>query len=190
MRKVVIVLGSPREEGNSTILAQRAAEGARAAQAEVTIFDAHRMQIKPCNACDSCLEKGTDECAIGDKMQTAYPAIRQADALIIASPIYVFTVSAQTKLFLDRCRPLWRSTNNAFRGMEVGIILTYTAADPYNSGAVNAIRTFQDTFRYLESDIAGMVCGSAADPGEVRANPALLEQAYALGQRLGKPGDV
>jgi multimeric flavodoxin WrbA len=188
MRKVVIVLGSPRPEGNSTILAQKAAEGARAAGAEVIIFYAHQMEIKPCNACDSCVVKQTDECAIKDNMQSAYPALRQADALIIASPVYVFTVSAQTKLFIDRCRPLWRAADNAFRGMSAGIILTYTAADPYISGAVNAIRTLQDTFNYLGADITGMVYGSVATPGEVRAYPDLLDRAYALGERLGESG--
>jgi multimeric flavodoxin WrbA len=190
MRKVVIVLGSPRKEGNSTILAQKAAEGARAAGADVTIFNIHEMNIGPCNACDSCIGKNTDFCAIADNMQSVYPEIRQADALILASPIYVFTVSAQMKLFMDRCRPLWRQTDNAFAGMSAGIILTYKAPDLFKSGAINAIRTLQDTFKYLRADIMGMVYGSVHEPGEVRGKKELLAEAYSLGQKLAGPPEI
>ncbi|HNX97935.1 MAG TPA: flavodoxin family protein, partial [Candidatus Aminicenantes bacterium] len=60
----------------------------------------------------------------------------------------------------------------------------YGGADPFDSGAVNALRAFQDTARFIGADITGMVCGSANDPGEIAANPAVLEQAFDLGQTL------
>ncbi len=53
-KKVLVALGSPRKEANSTILAQRAADGARDAGADVELFDLHKMDIKPCDACDAC----------------------------------------------------------------------------------------------------------------------------------------
>ena len=86
----------PRKNGNSITLAQRVAKGAEAAGAEVESFYLHEMDIKPCDACDICLEDSSKDCIIDDDMQNLYPKLRQADALVIASPIYCATVAAET----------------------------------------------------------------------------------------------
>jgi hypothetical protein len=56
--------------------------------------------------------------------------------------------------------------------------------DPFSSGCVNALRAFQDACRYTESEIAGMVYGSAMEAGEIRANEKLLVEAFDLGKTL------
>ena len=66
----------------------------------------------------------------------------------------------------------------------IGIILTYAGPDPFSSGAVNALRTFQDTFNYIGPVITGMIYGSAEEVGGIRANKDLMRQAYQLGQRI------
>ena len=73
---------------------------------------------------------------------------------------------------------------SALAGKKAGIVLTYGDDDPFTSGAVNALRAFQDGFRYLEIEIAGYVYGKADRPGEVEGNPDLLARAYSLGQQL------
>jgi hypothetical protein len=62
--------------------------------------------------------------------------------------------------------------------------LVYAAEDPFSSGAVNALRTFQDALSFIGAEIAGMVYGSAWKAGEVRKNRALMEEAYGLGKKL------
>ena len=141
------------------------------------------MDIKPCDACKVC-RQGNNECIIDDDMQELYPKLRSTDALVIAGPIYYFTVSAQTKLFMDRWYAMGQAYENALNGKQIGIVLTYAETDPFNSGAVNAIRTFQDTFNYLGAHIAGMVYGSATEAGEIAANRDLMEKAYEMGQQL------
>ena len=71
-KKVFVALGSPRKEANSTILAQRAADGARDAGADVELFELHKMDIKPCDACDACKGKKGRGCIIKDDMQILY----------------------------------------------------------------------------------------------------------------------
>jgi len=183
-KKVVIVMGSPRKNGNSITLAQRVAKGAEAVGAKVESFYLHEMDIKPCDACDICRENSSKDCVINDDMQNLYPKLRQADALVIASPIYCFTVAAQTKLFLDRCYGLGGPQGNALKGKQIGIVLTYGDSDPFNSGAVNAMRTFQDMFAYIGSPIVSMVYGSASKAGEIKANRDLMEKAYKMGEQL------
>jgi multimeric flavodoxin WrbA len=180
---VLVLKGSPREKGNSSLLADQVADGARAAGAEVESFHLHSMDIRPCDACDAC--QGTDDdCIIEDDMQTLYPKLRSADAIVVASPIYWFTMSAQTKLCIDRWYALEDPQGNALAGKQIGIVLTYGDTDPFTSGAINAIRTFQDMFRYVKANLVGIVYGTALNVGDVQKQAGLLERAYKLGQKL------
>ena len=184
-RQVLIAIGSPRRKGNSTILAQRIAAGARAAGAEVETVRLHDLEIRPCTACNACRKDSADDCVLQDGMQGLYPRLRACDALVIASPIYWFTVSAQTKLFLDRWYGLGGPQGYPdLKGKRVGVALTYADPDPFVSGAANALRMFQDACRYVDADLIGMVYGTAWEAGEIKANKALLKQARELGKRL------
>ncbi len=184
MTSVIVILGSPRRKGNSATLAENVISGAKSMGAMVDTYFLHGMDIGPCDACDICQEDMNAECVINDDMQKLYPKLREADVLVIASPIYWFTVSAQTKLFMDRCYALGVSEEYALKGKRIGIVLTYGDSDPFNSGAVNAIRTFQDAFTYVGATIVGMVYGSASDPGEIAANRELMDKAFELGRQL------
>lgn len=160
-KKVVVLLGSPRKGGNSAALAERIAEGARAAGATVETFYLHGMTLKPCTACEGCHQPESTGCVIEDDMQKIYPKMAAADALVFASPIYWFTMSAQLKVAVDRCYALIGEKGHALKGKRIGLAFAYGAPDPFDSGCVNAIRAFQDAFRFIEAEIVGMVYGSA-----------------------------
>ncbi len=182
--KVVITLGSPREKGNSAMLAHRAADGVRDAGGQAVTFALHAMAIRPCRACDACQRNKDYRCLQVDDMAAVYAALREADGLLIASPVYWFTLSAQTKLFMDRLYAFVGPSGHGLAGKRIGIVLTYGDADPFSSGAVNALRTCQDAFRYVGAPIVGMVYGTANAAGEVAANTGLLDEAFALGKAL------
>jgi multimeric flavodoxin WrbA len=186
--KIVIVKGSPREKGNSATLAAQVAGGAEAAGAQVETFYLHGMNIQPCDACDACQGVANLDCIIEDDMQLLYPKLWEADAVVYASPIYWFTVSAQLKLFMDRCYGLGGDSDDpndhALAGKRIGVVLTYGGDDPFDSGAINAIRTFQDTFDYVPAEIVGMVYGYAPSAGGIEKNRELMDKAYRLGQKL------
>jgi multimeric flavodoxin WrbA len=184
MRNVLILKGSPRERGNSATLAEKAAEGARAAGAQVESIYLHGLDIRPCDACDLCLEQG--ECVIEDDMHPLYPKLAAADAILLASPVYWFNFSAQLKLCIDRWYAFQASKWKELSGKPFGIILVYGDTDLYTSGAINAIHTFETMCRFLDGRIAGIVHGSLNDVGEAEKHPELLEQAYRLGQSLGQ----
>jgi multimeric flavodoxin WrbA len=183
-QKILIIIGSPRKHGNSTILAEEAARGARAAGAEVEVVRLKDVAIGPCLACESCRRKGAKGCVQEDGMTLLYPRLRAADAILISSPVYWFTMSAQVKLLMDRLYAFGAEKGYALQGKGIGIILTYADADPFSSGAVNALRAFQDAFAFIGAPIKGMVYGSASKPGEVRGNNSLLKDARMLGRKL------
>jgi len=182
-KQILILKGSPRERGNSATLADRAATGARAAGAQVESIYLHSLDIRPCDACDLCREPGST-CVIEDDMKPIYPMLAQADAILLATPVYWFTVSAQLKLCMDRWYAFQSSKWGDIRGKPFGIILTYGDTDLYASGGINAIHTFETMARFLDGKIVGIVHGSVNDVGDVDKHPELLEQAYHLGETL------
>jgi multimeric flavodoxin WrbA len=177
---ILILKSSPREKGNSNTLAEQVEKGAREKGAQVESISLHGMDIKPCDACDVCLETG--ECILDDDMKTVYPLLKKAAVIVIATPVYWFTISAQAKLCIDRWYAL---LDGSLQNKKFGVVLTYGDTDLYNSGGINAIHTFESMFRYLEAEFAGLVHGSADEIGEVKKQPDLMDEAYQLGLKLG-----
>jgi len=103
--RILVFNGSPRIGGNTDLLVQSALKGIDRQLNWVDLFRLNDMDIKPCQNCGGCTE--TRVCVIKDKMQQIYPAIRKADRIILASPIYFSGLSAQAKIMIDRCQPLW-----------------------------------------------------------------------------------
>ena len=182
-KQILILKGSPREKGNSATLADRLAAGATAAGAQVESIYLHSLDIRPCDACDLCKDPGSG-CVIEDDMQPLYPKLAEADAIVLASPIYWFTFSSQVKLCMDRWYAFKSSRYQEIKDKPFGIILTYGDTDLYSSGGINAIHTFESMARFLHGELAGIVHASLDKAGEAEKQPALLEQAYRLGQQL------
>ena len=184
-KSILIFKSSPRKNSNSTILADEFARGAGETGASVQSFSLQSMNIKPCTACDHCLREGV--CNIDDDMQTLYPLLKDADIIVVASPVYWFTLSAQAKLCIDRWYGLLMPGGSCWlQGKQFVLILTYGDTNLETSGGSNAVHTFQDMTRYLQADLAGVIHGSAGNAGDIKKQPALLEQAYQLGKKLGK----
>lgn len=186
-KKVLVLLGSPRKKGNTAILAGEIARGAASKGAKVETVYLHGLKISPCQGCMACQKKNAKRCAIDDDMQALYPKLLAADAWVIASPVYWFTMTAQTKLWMDRCFALPAYGKDPFRGKRIAVAMAYGGEDPFDSGAVNALRAFQDAYAYVEADLVGMVYGSAMDAGKIKANEKVMKEARALGMKLAAP---
>jgi len=184
VKKVLVLLGSPRKKGNSALLAERIARGAKSVGAKVETLFIHGMKIAPCKSCYACQKPDSKGCSINDDMQSVYKKLLEADAWVIASTVYWFTMSAQTKLWMDRCFALPAYAEQPFAGKRIAIAMTYGDTDPFDSGCVNALRTFQDAYRYAQATIVGMVYGSAIGAGEIKNNDTLMKEAEELGKQL------
>ena len=180
-KKILILKGSPRERGNSSVLAGQVAAGARAAGAEVESIYLHGLDIRPCDGCDLC---NTGACVIEDDMQALYPKLEAANAIVLATPVYWFTISAQLKLCIDRWYGFQSTSWKQVRGKQFALVLTYGDTDLYTSGGINAIHTFETMCRFLKAEVIGMVYGTANDIGDVEKQPELMERANKLGQKL------
>ncbi|TNF46422.1 flavodoxin family protein, partial [bacterium] len=160
-RKILILMGSPRKEGNTAALTEQLTKGAQAGEAEVQTLHLHGMDISPCTACEGCHTEGSMGCVIDDEMKEVYVCLREADSIVFATPVYWFSVTAQIKTVIDRMYAVGVGDSNVLSGKEMGILMPYADADPFVSGAVNALRMFQDISGYLGIEIVGMVYGTA-----------------------------
>jgi multimeric flavodoxin WrbA len=183
---VVAFLGSPRKKGNSAVLAKQIIYGVKSVGAKVETVYLNGLDIKPCQGCYACKKKNSTGCAVDDDMQSLYPKLVESDAWVIASPVYWFNMSAQTKIFMDRCFALWNDDpeRNPIYRKRIAIAMSYGDSDPFSSGCVNALRSFQDAYRYAGAKIVGMVYGSAEKPGEIALNAELMAAAEELGKKL------
>lgn len=180
--RVLILKGSPRERGNSSVLADAVAGGARDCGAQVESVYLHALRILPCAACEGCHDPGG--CVLEDDMGELLPKVAAADSILLATPVYWFTFSAQLKLCIDRWYSFQASGWRELQGKRFGVVLSYGDTDLYTSGAINAIHTFETMARFLHSPIVGIVHGSLNDVGDAEKHPELLMQAKELGMRL------
>jgi len=103
--KIIAFLGSPRKNGNTELLLNEAIKGVETSGFAVKTFNLNSMHIIPCQDCGGC--DATGECILNDDMSEIYPDIRTADRIILASPIFFFALSAQSKAMIDRCQSFW-----------------------------------------------------------------------------------
>ncbi|NOX25535.1 MAG: flavodoxin family protein [Deltaproteobacteria bacterium] len=103
--KIMAFNGSPRKGGNTDTLLEAVSLGVSGADASLDIVRLSELKMSPCIACGGCDKTG--KCVVMDDMQALYGRISAADKIIIASPIYFYTLSAQTKIFIDRLQAMW-----------------------------------------------------------------------------------
>ncbi|WXG46396.1 MAG: flavodoxin family protein [Candidatus Atabeyarchaeum deiterrae] len=115
------ICGSPRRKATEHVL-REALRMAEEAGSKTEFFSVSGKKISPCQHCDYCLRN--KECRIKDDMYELYPLLKDAQGMIIATPVYMGGLSAQTKIVIDRCRALLAANRDVFKyklGMAVAV---------------------------------------------------------------------
>ncbi|MCL5024306.1 MAG: flavodoxin family protein [Nitrospirae bacterium] len=186
--KVAAFLGSPRVGGNTELLLRESLRAVEEAKHQSEFFRLNDMDIRPCQNCGGCDETGV--CVIEDAMEDVSRAIRGADRVILASPIFFFGLSAQAKIMIDRCQAFWcekyllkraifpgpfgrRGLLLLVGGMkkEIGIRCSETTA-----------KAFFRTVSVPEHETLGFLGVDAK--GVIREHPSALADAYRAGKAL------
>ena len=186
--KVLGIMGSPRIKGNTDLLLDEALKGARNQQAEVETIVVDKLKITPCREFYGCLRDGN--CVIRDDMDDIYPKLLSADAVIVASPIFFYTVSAQLLAFISRCQALW-ARKYVLKNLEVPvrkgafIAVGATKGERLFEGPRLTIKYF---FQAINVEYADELLIRGVDKrGEIKEHPAALGDALELGKRLVRP---
>lgn len=187
MKKVIAFMGSPRKKGNTAAIVAEILKGAASAGAETKTFNLTEMDIKPCRACYYCRKH--EGCAIKDDMQQIYDSLKEADAVIFGSPVYMFQVTGQVKQMMDRLYPILSGEKGVY-DLRYGRKRTVTV---YAQGAPDAA-WFQDYFSinqkllgFLGFDVMEQIlCSGAVDMDSAATDATLMATAYAAGQKLAE----
>lgn len=178
MKKTVLILsGSPRKGGNSDLLCDEFARGAQQAGHAVEKLRVAELRIGYCRGCYAC--KKTGKCAIDDDMAQVLQKMIDADVLVLASPVYFYSIDAQLKALIDRTVARWTEVHDK----EFYYIVT--AADEAPASAETTLACFRGYADCVEgAREMGVICGMGAyEKGEIRQKPALRE-AYEMGLRV------
>jgi multimeric flavodoxin WrbA len=183
--KILGIMGSPRAGGNTDLLLDEALKGAQSRGAEVERINAANLKISPCREIYACLKDGN--CVIQDDMKDIYPKLLDADAVIVATPIFFYTVSAQLMAFISRCQALWARKYVLNKPDIPGKKGAFIAV-----GATRGAKLFdgpkltiQYFFKAINAEYTDELLIRGVDKkGEIKEHPTALADAYALGQRL------
>lgn len=100
-KKIVVITGSPRKNGNSFAMTEAFIQAAEEKGHMVTRFDAAMKKLEGCHACETCFSTGK-ACTFDDDFNTIAPAILEADAVVFTTPVYWYSIPAQIKCVIDR----------------------------------------------------------------------------------------
>jgi multimeric flavodoxin WrbA len=187
--KIVAIYGSPRRKGNTAALLKKAIEGARDSGADVEEIVLRDFKISPCLEIYGCLKAG--ECAIKDDFQVVRDKILNAQGLILASPVFFYTVSAHTKILMDRFQSLWvkkywvdKSPPDQKTNHRKGLFISAgaTKGKKLFDGMLLSIRYFFDV---LDMELWRALLYRQLDfQDDVLKHPEYLQEAYTAGKEF------
>jgi len=188
--RLVAFACSPRAGGNTDALLDAALEGAAEAGARVERFNLREMTIAPCQHCGGCAD-GSGRCVIDDDMQRLYEPLRAADRIIIASPVFFMSLTAQAKAMIDRCQPLWVRRNHGAnvsqaRHPRAALYLGAAAADlPHLFDASRIVlASWYWTLEVARCHRRELTFDSIDAKDAIREHPTALDQAREAGREL------
>jgi multimeric flavodoxin WrbA len=189
--KVVAIFGSPRRKGNTATLLREAIRGASESGAVVEEVVLRDQKISPCLEIYGCKEAG--ECAIKDDFQKVRDLILEAQGLILASPIFFYSVSAQTKILMDRFQSLWvkkywidKTPKNQKNFQRKGLFIAVgaTKGKKLFDGTLLSMRYF---FDILDMELWKALLYRQLDfEGDVLQHPDYLQEAYETGKEFAE----
>jgi len=175
--KILGIVCSPRSGGNTEILVRKALESAEKEGAEVEAWSVAGKDLKPCDHCLSCIKTG--QCHIKDDMQALYPKMIEADGIVLGSPVYFWSITAQAKTVIDRTYALRRPTNR-LEGKVGGAI-----AVAGRRGQVEALTVMNNFFLGQGMIPAGLgVDGRGSEKGDIEKDERAMTGAAGLGRRI------
>ncbi|MCD7782177.1 MAG: flavodoxin family protein [Methanosphaera sp.] len=180
MKNVLVLMGSPRLDGNTNILCDQFIKAAKETGANIEKIFVQEKNIKYCYGCNACFKTGNDNCLkIDDDMPEILDSMQKADVIVFATPVYFYTLSGQLKVLIDRTVPRYQK----FSDKEVYIIIVAATKDK-----TLMERTVEDIRGYLDClpnpHEKGIIYGNNAwEIGEIKNTPA-YDEAYQMGKTV------
>lgn len=179
--KILGLVGSPRKSGNTDIIIDEIIKGSRDANIETEKIYLNKLNIHPCDACNSCFKTG--KCKYDDDFSSVTKIMEESDVWIIGTPVYWWGPTSFLKAFIDR----WYAFDlkrNFFQGKQMILVIVSGGGDVSYSRHI--IGMFEDITQYLGIKLKDrIICGGVSRKGDVLKNKEIIQNAYSIGSNLG-----
>ncbi len=185
--RTLFILGSPRKNSNTEILARSCGDELLRLGGEVDYLRLHQKEILPCRGCGGCEKNG--HCVIkNDDMATLYKKVDDAECIVVVSPVYFYGLTAQTKLFIDRFQPYWTRKylldesveEKSKSGFYIGCAAT--SGKRVFEGCILTVKCFFDS---LNASYEGeLVVRKVDGRGDIVEHPKELSKAKDFGRKI------
>lgn len=180
-KKIVILNGSPRKNGNTSALVKAFTKGAEERGNAVTEFFLDGMSIHGCKGCFGGHSSKDCPCVQNDDMNIIYPAVKDCDVLVLATPLYYWTMSGQIRTAIDRLFALEENDGNLLRGNNRASALLMAAE---GHGFDDVLAYYEHLTEHLRWENLGHVlAGANENIGDIDGKPELKE-AFELGKSI------
>jgi multimeric flavodoxin WrbA len=190
MRKKILVLcGSPKKDGNTVTLVSWFVEGARTKGSRIEVVNTAFLKYKSsgCVSCRSCQKLTKYECVINDEAKPVLTKMAEVDVIVMATPLYFFAASAQLKLVFDRMFSLYKWDNHAgtmktpLKGKTFVLI-----ASAFEAIGLDALKKpFALTAEYTGMKFYSLLVSNAGVSGGIKNNALIRKKAITLGKKVG-----
>lgn len=182
--KAVVLHGSPRRNGETIKLLKKFMEGLEDSGCEVEFIDASRINVSDCTGCLQCEKNG--ECVIRDDMDNIYRLIEESDIVVVSSPVYFASVTAQLKSVIDRCQTLYSRRYVLKQEMKKKDGYLIFTAGCENKKMIDSMELLGRFFMLsCNGDIRDSIYALGTDKIHVEERKELLKEAYEKGLRAG-----
>jgi len=186
--KIICILGSPREKGNSTAIVNKFCETVNGEGADIQAVNLNKLDFKGCQGCMSCKIK-TDRCVVKDALEPVLDSIYEADLLVLSSPVYMGSVTGQLKCFIDRTfsflNPDFKTNPDASRlpkGKKALIVTTQGAPENMFGDVPEHLKMMLERYGFSEIEII-RGCG-IRDIGDAQKDNAVMDMAVQAAKEL------
>lgn len=186
------IIGSPKKNGNVDLLVSQVLRGASSQGAETHKIHLNDMHIKPCQSCG--VDPYPKYCLFDDGMKEVYALLESCDAVVLGSPVYFDTVSAQTKLMIDRCNclmPYVKRPNGTFgfekrmKKRKKGVFIAVAGPDQEFNTIQATVKGF---FNWTNIELVEKILypNESSELGSVKNNSEKMKEAFEIGVRIAK----
>ena len=190
-KKILILNGSPKKDGNTATLVEWFCQGAKPKDADVEIIRTANLKYKVngCISCRKCQESEKYECCINDDAKPVLARMANVDVIVFATPLYFFSASAQTKLIMDRMFSLYKWDNAAGTMktplMDKTLVLLASAFEDIGLDALE--KPFKLTADYTGMKFESILVANAGTSGEItKKRPDVKQKVEELAVKLTK----
>lgn len=180
-KKIVVLNGSPRKNGNTSALVREFSKGAESTGNTVTVFFLGDMDIHGCKGCFGGHSSRECPCVQKDDMDKIYPVVRESDIVVLATPLYYWNMSGQLRTAVDRLFALEEGDGNLLRGNGRASALLMAAE---GNGFEDVVLYYDHLMEHLRwKNLGHVLAGGNGDVGDIEGKPELKEE-YELGRAI------